>query len=767
MQSFMHTFHEVGISLDELLAKLDKLIQVIDLQGNLLYANPHWLFKLNYAETDVQSINFIHDILHPRQRSVFVSLLATLSASKQVKEVQLHLLTRSGQTLIAQGSIIPRIVDDKVETVVCVLRDITLSQQVETELDRMFKMSMDMLGIANFEGYFERLNPAWEQILGYSMDELLSQRFIGLVYPDDITSTEDMMRAAIEKDTVDTFENRYVCKNGEFRWISWHYISYTENRKIYFVARDITEQKQQIQLVHEAKEQLQSIIDNSGLMVGLKDLDGHYILVNAEFSRQVGITKPADMLGKTDFELFPLSIAKQLRANDTDVLRMHRTMQFEEYLPEGGQTRTYLTTKFTLDDVNANPYAVGLIGKDITERKKTEIELLLRNKAIEQSPSAISIVDAQSYDMPLIYINPAFEKITGYTPDDVLGCNCRFLQGNDRDQPEIQQMREVIRNQQSITVILRNYRKDGTLFYNEMSLAPIHDENGQLTHYVGISTDVTERMTFQQRIQKQNEALIETNQKLLIARREAEEATRLKSEFLATMSHELRTPLNAIIGYTEIQLAGMTGELTEEQQHYQERVLAKADHLLKLINDILDIAKIEAGRLEMVRKPFNLSHWLADIEAEMRVLAQEKELDFIVRLDKRMPRYVVGDAARIKQIVVNLLSNAIKFTHEGSVRLKIRKHGRDAWKLIVEDTGIGIASHMQETIFEAFRQVDSSFQRKVGGTGLGLSIVRELVLRMGGNVRVKSNLGEGSTFTVILPMIEAPGAAATGEFYGD
>jgi signal transduction histidine kinase len=148
----------------------------------------------------------------------------------------------------------------------------------------------------------------------------------------------------------------------------------------------------------------------------------------------------------------------------------------------------------------------------------------------------------------------------------------------------------------------------------------------------------------------------------------------------------------------------------------------------------------------------------------MRVLSAEKGLEFLVKLDDRMPEFMIGDPARIKQIAINLLSNAIKFTYKGSVKLLIRKHGRDAWKLIVDDTGIGISPHMQETIFEEFRQIDSSSQRKAGGTGLGLAIVRKLAVMMGGNVRLKSQLGEGSNFTIILPLIETSEAVELGEF---
>lgn len=532
--------------------------------------------------------------------------------------------------------------------------------------------------------------------------------------------------------------------------------------------------------IDEARDHLQAILDNSGTLIGLKNLDGKYILVNQEFADVFANGEKEILLNKSDIDIFPLDVASTFRDHDKAVLQGKRSLQFEESIVIDEELHTYLTTRFLLYDADENPCAICMIARDIAHRKSTEMQLLMRNQAIEHSPTGISIADARLPDMPLIYINPAFETVTGYPSIDVIGRNCRFLQGNDRDQAGVHKIREAIHNEESVTVVIRNYRKDGVMFYNELGLAPIHNDEGELTHYVGISTDVTERIEAAGKIQKQNEdliaanadlaharqqaeaattqialqnqALIAANHQLAEARKLAEEATRLKSQFLATMSHELRTPLNAIIGYTEIQLAGMTGELTAEQRDYQERVVTNADHLLNLINDVLDISKIEAGRLELVHKVFNLRDWVSGIDNQMRVLAQEKSLNFFVNIDERMPSQIVGDPARIKQVIINLLSNAIKFTETGSVRMAIRKHGRDAWHIIVKDTGIGIAPHLQETIFEEFRQVDSSSRRKSGGTGLGLAIVRKLLLMMGGSIRLNSQLGQGSTFTITLPL---------------
>lgn len=265
------------------------------------------------------------------------------------------------------------------------------------------------------------------------------------------------------------------------------------------------------------------------------------------------------------------------------------------------------------------------------------------------------------------------------------------------------------------------------------------------------------------KLRDQTERLLAANRELSVARKQAEEANQLKSEFLATISHELRTPLNAIIGYTQMSLEGMAGELSQQQREYQERVFANGRSLLALIDDVLDLSKIEAGRVELIRTPFNLRKWLDNVVDQIQGLADGKGLVFEATLDDRLPDTVVGDPDYINQIALNLLGNAFKFTDEGRVELALRKQGRDSWAIVVSDTGIGIPSHAQEFIFDAFRQVDGTTRRKYSGTGLGLAIVRNLALMMGGSVRVKSQVGEGSTFTVQLPLVAEDECAAESE----
>lgn len=749
----MRAFHQVGVPVDELMEQIGSLVQVMRADGHLQYVNTHWLRVLGYAPHETEHLNFYKAVLHPIETEAMQTMRHTLYAGQALTDVVLSLLSKDGRPVVIEGSLIPRFADDELHSITGIFRDVTAHQEIETGLTRLFTLSSDMLSIVSFDGVFEMLNPAWQDVLGYDVDELVGRSFLDFVHPDDHQWTIAEAQRVLQGETTTRFENRYRCKDGTYKWLSWSATAYHDTAQTYCIARDITERRLTEDRLHRANEQFETILNNSGAVIYLKDAEGRYTLVNPEFERLFRVSRN-DVIGKNDYDLFGTEFADAVREHDLKVYKQRSAMQFEEVLPSHDAMHTFLSTKFPLLDPDGRAYALGAISTDITFRKLTEVQLHLRNQAIEHSPWAISIADATLPDLPLIYINPAFERITGYSTLDAIGRNCRFLQRDDRQQTALDELRAALRAEQSCTVVLRNYRKDGTLFYNELSLAPIHDVNGQLTHYVGIGTDVTQRIEAESKIQTQNQELKQTNQALARARKEAEDATRLKSQFLATMSHELRTPLNAIIGYTEIQLAGMTGDLTDEQRDYQERVLANAEHLLALINDVLDIAKIEAGRLEIVNKPFNLRNWVDEVVAQNRGLAEEKSLDFIYDVDSRMPEVIVGDPARIKQIVINLVSNGIKFTTTGYIKLAIRKHGRDAWKLVVSDSGVGIPSHMQETIFEEFRQVDSSSQRKQGGTGLGLSIVRKLCLMMGGNIRVQSALGKGSIFSIILPLTE-------------
>jgi signal transduction histidine kinase len=264
------------------------------------------------------------------------------------------------------------------------------------------------------------------------------------------------------------------------------------------------------------------------------------------------------------------------------------------------------------------------------------------------------------------------------------------------------------------------------------------------------------RVEFDDRLETMREA----NRQLEIARQEAEaarqraeDADKSKTYFLANMSHELRTPLNAIIGYDEIMLGGMVGTFSPKQTELLGRIQHNSRRLLTLINDVLDLSKIESGSLEIYQSPMSPRKIIAESVENLRSLAAQKQISLSVELADNLPEAVLGDANKVQQILVNLVSNAIKFTDSGGVVVRARGVGKAEWQVEVKDTGIGMPREALTMIFEPFRQVDSTESRKHGGTGLGLSISKRLAEKMGGSIEVVSALGQGSTFTVTFPRV--------------
>jgi signal transduction histidine kinase len=306
-------------------------------------------------------------------------------------------------------------------------------------------------------------------------------------------------------------------------------------------------------------------------------------------------------------------------------------------------------------------------------------------------------------------------------------------------------LRRVTKLRQEVTLIQSSAQQTGrvTVASNDEVTALSRDINGMLD-----------------RLSESENRLKVQNEELAHAYEQAQESTRLKSQFLSTMSHELRTPLNAITGYAGIMLAGVSGELDAEGSRMVSRIYESSEHLLTLVNDILDLAKIEAGRMEVIDGEYSIRALVQSTVSQLSVLAEQKQVRFETHVDEDVPEVLIGDYDRILQIVINLLSNAFKFTEEGSVSLLVSRT-QDRLKIQVRDTGIGVPPHALNTIFEEFRQVDGTSKRAYGGTGLGLAIVSKLTQSMGGKITVESTVNQGSTFTVSLPLKMALAAQLT------
>ena len=366
-------------------------------------------------------------------------------------------------------------------------------------------------------------------------------------------------------------------------------------------------------------------------------------------------------------------------------------------------------------------------------------------------------------DGTLASINPAGAEILGYAsqaevegrlstrdiyhdPDEQTRLDAAFAQG---DQPVLKDY------------LLQLRRRDGTPFWAEFSSRLVMGEDGEPAAMEGVMRDVNERITLQQQIQENADRLerlaheLEVkNRELLIQNERVLEANRLKSQFLANMSHELRTPMNAIIGFTELVREDARVVLSTRQEENLRKVSRNSNQLLNLINDILDLSKIEAGHMDVVPERVELADVVDAAWTTVQPLLKGKELKVETLLEPSVPP-LLTDRNKLRQVLVNLLSNAIKFTPSGEVRLTARSYdGR--LELRVTDTGVGIAKEDQEIIFEEFRQLDGTSTRKVGGTGLGLAISKKLVDLLGGTIALESEPGQGSTFIVNLPVTVLP-----------
>jgi signal transduction histidine kinase len=269
------------------------------------------------------------------------------------------------------------------------------------------------------------------------------------------------------------------------------------------------------------------------------------------------------------------------------------------------------------------------------------------------------------------------------------------------------------------------------------------------------------RVEFDERLDAMHDSVRQTEiarELAEIDRQRAEEADKTKSQFLANMSHELRTPLNAIIGYSEAMLGGMAGEFTVQQKKLLGHIQHNSRRLLALINDILDLSKIESGSIELYLAPMSPRKVIHDTSESLRSLVVEKGIYLELNFSQDVPELILGDANKLQQIVVNLVSNAIKFTEMGGVKIDVSATNNNRWQFRVQDTGIGIPAGALNSIFEPFRQVDSTNTRKYKGTGLGLSITKHLVEKMEGTIEVVSEPGKGSTFTIELPRVQIPHA---------
>lgn len=383
----------------------------------------------------------------------------------------------------------------------------------------------------------------------------------------------------------------------------------------------------------------------------------------------------------------------------------------------------------------------------LEEQHRAQAQLRKLSQAVEQSPVAVLITDLEAR---IEYVNQAFIEVSGYSAEELLGNNPRLLKSGLTPTDHYESMWQTLLRGESWQGQLTNRNRQGEIFYEFAVISPIREPDGRVTNYLAVKQDITERKRIGEELDRHRhhleELVSQRTAELECAMAAAEVANRAKSAFLANMSHEIRTPMNAIVGLTH-RLLKQVGDA--EQQGYLETIKASADHLLAVLNDILDLSRIEAGKLELAQTDFNLPELLERTLGLVRERAMEKGL--ALHLDAaQVPEWVHGDPTRLAQALLNYLSNAIKFTEQGEVALRGRvletQDGQLTLHFEVCDSGIGISAEVLARLFNPFEQADNSLTRVHGGSGLGLVITRELAELMGGSAGCESTPGVGSRF---------------------
>jgi PAS domain S-box-containing protein len=619
-------------------------------------------------------------------------------------------------------------------------------------LQTILRMASDGIHILDPDGLLVEANTTFLHMLGY--DETAIGR-LNVKDWDVYMSWEQIKKdfdALLFSHTMRSIETRHKCSDGRVIDVEINACGIEINGKSYIYAssRDITERKQAENALRESEEKFRVMTDTAHDAIIMLDKNGRVSFWNRAAAGIFGYSRD-EVLGKSVHELLaPADYYIAFKAAFETFQRsgqgaaVGRTLELPAIRKDGAEIRVELSLSAMQ---HGGDWLALAIARDVTDRRRIEEQLHKLSLAVEQSPESIVIT---GLDGGIEYVNDAFLRVTGYSREEVVGRNPRVLQSGRTPKATHAALWDALTQGRSWKGEFINKRKDGSEYVEFAVVTPIRQKDGRITHYVAVKEDITEKKRNAEELDRHRHHLEDLVAKrtaqLAEAQQRAEAASQAKSAFLANMSHEIRTPMNAIVGLTHLlRRAGASPEQAERL----DKIDAAARHLLSVINDILDISKIEAGRLELECTDFPLEAILDHVRSLIADDARSKGLAIEIDRDS-VPYWLRGDPTRLRQALLNYAVNAVKFTAQGSVALRARLLEESGERVLVRfevrDTGIGIALEKIPQLFEAFEQADVSTTRKYGGTGLGLAITLRLARLMGGEAGAESTPGLGSTF---------------------
>ena len=464
---------------------------------------------------------------------------------------------------------------------------------------------------------------------------------------------------------------------------------------------------------------------------------GTILSANAKARDILGVLSQEDLVDQPFLNFiddgFRDPVARWLEAVMEDGLNNAGSRMDLKLLTDGKDHKYIEAHASVLDDGKAQMLVLSI--QDVTDRIEAEDELRKLSRALEQSASAVVITGK---DGTIEYVNSAFCRMTGYSVLEVLGQTPSLIRSPHRADEDYSELWHTIQEGGQWQGEFLNRAKDGSTFWVSANISPIRRPDGTITHYVGVEEDITRLKSVEGELRE--------------AIHQAEAANRTKSEFLANMSHELRTPLNAVIGFADILAEERFGGLgNEKYKEYAGDIRQSGHHLLQLINDILDVSRVEAGKLQLHEDLIDVPYLVQSAKSIISERVRAAELTMEIDMESPLPK-LLADELRLKQVLLNLLGNAIKFTPPGGdITLSVGLDETKAFVFRVKDSGIGISPEDRDKIFTPFGQADSSLSRNHDGAGLGLPLSQSLVALHGGTISLDSKPGLGATFSVRLP----------------